>query len=630
MPTVRILPRNVEVAVGLGESLLDALHRGGVAFQAECGAQGTCGRCVAQILSGQCEWPGSELLAAEKRKEGFVLACQAQVTGDLVVEIPETLKDSNPAGTNRYPVPEVERVATSELIPLSQKVALELAPVSAGENASDLDRLAGCFTGAGEVCYSLSVLRSLPDAVRQSQGRITVTLAEEGTRKHLLKLEPGVQTARHFGVACDVGTTTVALQIVDLNTGRVIDTVGDYNGQIECGADVISRILYAQKPGRLEELRLRVIRTVNGLLDATQLRHGISAEEITCAVFSGNTTMTHLLLGINPRHIREEPYVPALKTAPVLSAGELELHLWPEALVLFTPAVGSYVGGDITAGVLCTQLHRAGHGITLFIDIGTNGELVLSGEDWMVSCACSAGPAFEGVGISCGMRAAAGAIETVDITPDGEVVFQVIGGGMPRGICGSGLIELIAGLFTHEVIGRDGRFNEANANNRVRLEEHPRAFVLAEAGQTSTGKAISLSERDIANLMRAKAAIYSACGLFLKKVGLTCAEIDRVYIAGGFGCHLDIQKAITIGLFPDLEPGRFEYLGNTSLQGAYLALLSKAHRLRLADIAKRMTYVDLSSETDYTHEYTGALFLPHTDASLFPRVMKSRRDRNLA
>ena len=628
MPTVKILPHNVEVTVGSGESLLDALHRGGVAFQAECGAQGTCGRCVVQILSGQCEWPGSELLAAEKRKEGFILSCQARVKGDLVVKIPETISESSPAGTNRCPVPEVEAVAPSELSPLSKKVALELAPLSAGENASDLDRLARCFTGEGEVRYSLSVLRSLPEAVRQSQGQITITLAEDGTSKHLLKLEPGVQTARHFGVACDIGTTTVALQIVDLNTGRVIDTAGDYNGQIECGADVISRILYAGKPERLEELRQRVVRTVNSLLDATLPRQGIGAEEITCAVFSGNTTMIHLLLGINPKHIREEPYVPALKTPPMLSAGELQLHLWPEAAVFFTPAVGSYVGGDITAGVLCTQVHRAGHGTTLFMDIGTNGELVLSGEDWMVSCACSAGPAFEGVGISCGMRAAAGAIETVDIEAGGAAIaYQVIGGGSPRGICGSGLIELVAGLFTRGIIGRDGRFNEAKADKRVRLDEHPRTFVLVEAGQTSTGKPISLSERDIANLMRAKAAIYSACGLFLKKVGLTCADIDRVYIAGGFGCHLDIQKAITIGLFPETDPGRFEYLGNTSLQGACLALLSHAHRQRLAEIAKRMTYIDLSSETDYAHEYTAALFLPHTDDSLFPGVMKSLRGR---
>jgi uncharacterized 2Fe-2S/4Fe-4S cluster protein (DUF4445 family) len=626
---VKILPHNLEVGVRPGEVLLDVLRNAGVSLPAECGAQGTCGRCAVQILSGQCECPSAELPAAAGIPEGWVLSCQSRVTQDLVIKIPEALSESQPANTTPYVMPESAMALPAHLSPLSTQIELDLAPASPEDHVSDLDRLTCQLVKdkEGEVNCPLSVLKVLPETIRQGQGKVTVTLVDEGTHRSLIKLEPGAQKARHFGVACDIGTTTVALQVVDLSHGRVIDTVADYNGQIECGADVISRIMYAQKGARLEELRRRVVGTINHLLETALARNGVAPEEVTCAVFAGNTTMTHLVLGITPQHIREAPYVPAFKSVPSLSAGELQIHIWPEAPVLFAPSVGSYVGGDITAGVLCLQLQPYYRGITLFIDIGTNGELVLSGDGWMMSCACSAGPAFEGVGISCGMRAATGAIEAVEVKSDGtEVVCQVIGGAAPRGICGSGLIELVAGLFTQGVIGRDGRFDEAKANPRVRLKDNPRAYVVVEADETATGKAICLSERDIANLMRAKAAIYSACGLFLKKVGVAYTDIDRVFIAGGFGAHLDVQKAIAIGLFPDLAPNRFQYLGNTSLQGALLALLSRMHRQHLAEIARKMTYIDLSCELDYLPEYTGALFLPHTDATLFPSVMNSRRD----
>jgi uncharacterized 2Fe-2S/4Fe-4S cluster protein (DUF4445 family) len=620
---VKIVPQNLEVGVQPGEILLDVLRRAGASIEAECGTQGTCGRCMVQILSGQCQWPGPPVLAAEKIQQGFVLSCQARVTENLLVRIPEMAPDAPPPNSTPCLVPDLKLALRSELSPLTEKVVLDVPPVSPGGNGSDLERLRGCLAQEGEMHFGLSVLRTLPQALRQNQGQITVTKVKEERRPSLVKLEPGSQVARHFGVACDIGTTTVALQLVDLARGRVIDTVADYNGQIECGADVISRILYAQKDGRLEDLRLRIVNTINGLLDVVLRRHGLAPDEVTGAVFAGNTTMTHLVLGINPQYLREDPYVPALKTVPLLSAGALDIHLWPEAPILFAPCVGSYVGGDITAGVLCAQLQQNRGGITLFIDIGTNGELVLSGDDWMISCACSAGPAFEGVGISCGMRAAPGAIEAVEVPPAGaDIACRVIGGQAPQGICGSGLIELVAGLFIHGVIGRDGRFNEAQAHHRVRLNDNPRTFVVVEAAHSATGQAICLSERDIANLMRAKAAIYSAGTLFLKKLGLAFGDIDRVYVAGGFGCHLDVQKAIALGLFPDIDPSRFSYLGNTSLQGACLALLSREHRRHLAEVAQKMTYIDLSNEREYLDEYAGALFLPHTHAALFPNVMK--------
>jgi uncharacterized 2Fe-2S/4Fe-4S cluster protein (DUF4445 family) len=553
---IRIRPEKVEIAAEPGEMLGDVLRRAGISLENECGGQGTCGRCAVRLADGRCDGGASENLDAEKARQGYVLACQARVLSDLVVDVPEESRAQRASGCAPYLVPETEVPQIDDLSPLS-------------------------------------VNRAGPAAPR-------------------------------LGIACDIGTTTVALKLVELSTGRVLDIVADYNGQMGCGADVLSRILYARKATRLQELRDRVVRTINGLIDTALGRHSASSDAVTAATFAGNTTMTYLLLGFDPQPIRQELVASALKPIPELRGADLGLHVNPAAEILVSPFAGSWVGGDITAGMLCVALkNRRPRGAELFIDIGTNGEMVLAGETWMIGCACSAGPAFEGVGIRCGMRATGGAIETASVRHGGrDVSYRVIGDQAPRGICGSGLIELVADLFTSGVIGRDGKLTDRIPADRLRADGRQRSFIVVAAGESGTGREISISERDITNIMRAKAAIFSACRVFLRNVGLAVADIERVYVAGGFGCHLNVAKAITMGLFPDVDAKRFEYLGNTSLLGAYLALVSASQRKRLADIAKRMTYVDLSSEPGYMDEYTAAMFLPHTDTSLFPRSSK--------
>jgi len=428
----------------------------------------------------------------------------------------------------------------------------------------------------------------------------------------------GSSTPR-YGLACDIGTTTVALALVDLTDGEVVEVASSYNQQIDCGSDIISRIIYSTKPGHLEELRERIQHTIDGLLKALLQRHGLTPEQVTGAVLSGNTTMAHLYLGLDADYIRANPKTLRISSLAPMKAGELGLSIHPEALVHLTPAVGSYVGGDITSGVMAARRGRYPLEVELFIDIGTNGELVVMGEDWMIGCACSAGPAFEGVGLSCGMKASEGAIEAVTISEAGKrVELQIIGGGRPKGLCGSGLIELLAELFTSGIIDRAGKFQIKDDHPRVRELDGRTAFILAEAEQTAIGTPVYITEHDIANLIRAKAAIFSACRLLLTNVGLSTEDLDRIHVAGGFGSHLNITNAVTIGLFPDLNPEKFHYLGNTSLIGAYLALLSSNHRKELEQLARSMTYVDLSYEPGYMDQYTGALFLPHTDASLFP------------
>ena len=332
--------------------------------------------------------------------------------------------------------------------------------------------------------------------------------------------------------------------------------------------------------------------------------------------------MGHLLLQLEPQYIREEPYVPTFNDLPLIPSHELGLSMNPRAKIYLSPSVGSYVGGDITAGMLSTPILRSKQNISLFIYAGTNGELVVGNKDWLMACACSAGPAFEGSGIQCGMPASEGAIETVELDTTGRVKYRVIGGSQPKGLCGSGLVDLLAELFIHGFIDRHGKFKPEQIPDRIVESEAGTAFLVEDHSNSYWGKDICITEKDIANLIRTKGAVYSACSLLLKNVGLRYDEIGFIYIAGGFGQHLDIENSIRIGLLPDLDREQFQYIGNSSLLGAYLILFSDNNRAMVQEIAKKMTYIELNTEPSYMNEFTGSLFLPHTDLNLFPSVKK--------
>jgi uncharacterized 2Fe-2S/4Fe-4S cluster protein (DUF4445 family) len=339
---------------------------------------------------------------------------------------------------------------------------------------------------------------------------------------------------------------------------------------------------------------------------------------------AGNTTMTHLFLGIDPAYLRLEPYVGAAGHFPPIPAATLGLHVHPEALVDCMPSVGAYVGGDITAGLIRTGMHEDER-VTLFIDIGTNGEMVLGNNEWLISCACSAGPGFEGAGASSGMRAVPGAIEDVWIDPHSlDPTITTVGGQVPRGICGSGMISLMGEMLITGIINKGGRLNANVPSKRVRQGHNGLEYVVVWAQETATGERdIVLDESDIANLLRAKAAIYAGAAVLCESVGLAITDVDRVLIGGSFGKHIDIEKAIQIGLLPDMPWERFSYLGNTSLQGAYLGLTCRQHRAEIDDAASKMTYLELSADNRFMDAFTSASFLPHTDESLFPSVVRS-------
>jgi uncharacterized 2Fe-2S/4Fe-4S cluster protein (DUF4445 family) len=557
---VRFLPFDVTVVVAPGTILLDAVTQAGLPIKTGCGGGGTCGDCLLRIISGSCQARPSAAISENLRTQGYVLACLAEVTDNLTVHLPQFQELS------------IQSITDSTFF------------------REHRDEVSGC---CGPV--------SLPE--------IVADVIPSATDKNI------------FGIACDVGTTTVVVQLVDLRTGKILSTASGYNHQLKCGEDIISRIHYAQKPGRLPELNNLIISTINHLIQrCLESIHGIFLD-IYFASMSGNTTMTYLLLNMDPRDIQKDPYASAPNRTRFRTSRELGLKMNPEAVVLCAPVVGSYVGGDITAGLLCTPLLRDAEKVSLFIDVGTNGELVMGNKDWMVTCACSAGPAFEGGGTKCGMPAAGGAIERIQLNK-GNIEYRVLGNGKPRGVCGSGLVDLLSALFVQGYVDRSGKLNKEKAGSRIADTERGKGFLIEEADRCYWEKDLVITENDIANLIRTKGAVFSACSLLLKNVGLTFKDLDAVYVAGGFGQYLNIENAVSIGLFPDLARDRFHYLGNSSLLGAFLILLSDKNRDLVNETAGKMTYIELNTEPDYMNEYTGSLFLPHTDMSLFPSVKR--------
>ena len=594
-----------------------AIRAGLHALELPCGGAGTCGQCLVELPEEQ---------------DRLVLACQTHVTKDLVVRLCENADLAmRVVGDSHFLVNEDLLPDRASLSPLSKALRLSVPPASIEEHYSDWSRLVREITrvdGPQPLYAPLTVLRELSGSLREQDGKVTVSLEERGSTVHVKSIHAGHAAARMLGLAIDIGTTTVAAQLVDLDTGGVLATRTSYNSQIRRGVDVISRIDYARNEERLAELRTMVLETINGVIAELTGAVQVRSDEIRSAFVAGNTTMIHLLLGLSPQHIREAPYVPTVNPVPVLTAKEVGLALDPEAVVECAPGVGSYVGGDITAGLLCTDFAVNHDEIHLLLDIGTNGEIVIGNADWMVACACSAGPAFEGSGIACGMRATDGAIENIELgSVDGSVHYKVIGGGAPAGICGSGLICLLGELFKRGIVDQSGRLNPDACPGRIVRRENRLAFVLETGPHTESGEDLTITEADIENLIRTKAAIYAACALILESVGLDWSAISRVYIAGGFGRYLQVADAVLIGMLPDLPHGRFRYIGNSALTGAYIALLSREHRQKLAGIASRMTYMDLSSDPRYMDSYVKAMFLPHTDMERFPTVARMLTDR---
>lgn len=633
---VHFLPDDVTVEAEAGQLLLDVALEAGVFIPAACGGSGSCGQCKVRVLQGSVDAEKMDKIHAAARAAGYVLACQSRITGEITIEVPKAK-----VGRKVIPRDEAERMRRTAtpmesplvpaLNPMTLRVFMDPPEPAPEDNLSDYGRIIRTLKLDHEihpVTTTLDVLRELPVQVRKEQWKITACFQVEDiniancdtSMFRLNRVAPGHLRSSPTALAVDIGTTSLWGELIDLNTGKVLARASRYNPQISMGDDVISRIVFALKKDGLEKLQQHVARGLNEIIAETLEKSGTQKDDVGYVVAAGNTVMTHLFLGLFPKFLRESPYVPAAQNVDSIQASVLGLDLPSHAFVRVFPGVASYVGGDIVSGVLANGMWDSDQ-MTLFIDIGTNGEIVAGNRDLLMTASCSAGPAFEGGGLEYGMRAAPGAIEGILIDPDSyEPMIKTIDAKPAIGICGSGIINIISQMLRTGLLNQNGKYSEDLGTPRVREGRSRREYVICRAAESGLEEDIVLTEVDLDNILRAKAAMFSGYTCLLDKIGLNVNSLDRVIIAGAFGSFINLNHAVTIGLLPDIPREKFSFIGNSSLKGARLAAIDRSLFYKSQDIARAMTNVELSEDPSYMDNFMAALFLPHTRGDLFRSV----------
>ncbi len=643
---ITFLPDGKEIEVDEGVTLLNAAEKAGVYLNSLCGGEGICGKCRVQV-AGRAAKVDAQFLAffsKEEIQKGYILACQTQVSDNLEVMVPpeSRLEEEQILSESRlqeerqwretppivYSEPDWISVSkrpydpASLHEPLVSKVYLELPQPTVDDNIPDTGRIFRELRRKLKFpSYEMTLpcLQELSTKLRSNDWKITATIARHNDIAQILQIESGNTTDKNYGVAVDVGTTTVVVQLVHLKTGQVVGVEGSHNLQAHYGEDVLSRIAFSCGKGSLKVMQEAVLKNINDLISTLTQRKGISTDDINCVVAAGNTTMSHLLLGLQPCSIRDDPYVPTVDLYPQVFAREVGINISPKGVLRVLPSVASYVGGDSVAGVLACGLADKPE-TTCLIDVGTNGEIVVGNNEWMLCCSASAGPAFEGGDTKCGMRATRGAIQKVEIN-NGNVAYETISKAKPRGICGSGLVDLLYELAKNRIVDIDGKFRPSVQDKRLIEGDTSLEYIVAFPEETETGQALVITQTDIDNILRSKGAIFAAIKSLLDCAGLTFDQLQRIYVAGGFGNYLNIEKAIGIGLLPDVPREKIEFIGNSSLMGARMALLSFYAFEKAISIYRGMTNIELSHYAPFADEYMSALYLPHIDKKLlFPSV----------
>ncbi|MFO7760868.1 MAG: ASKHA domain-containing protein [Thermodesulfobacteriota bacterium] len=641
--TVAFLPSGRRLEIEEGESIIYAARQAGIHINASCGGSGVCGKCRVIIEEGEVSGGLSERLSEDEIGRGVRQACTALISGEVSIRVPEESTVREGGLTSEVPVRnqaaihyyDIDDLRDAGLYwPPVEKFYLELPSPDAADNMSDGARIVRYLRekhGVHRVVINLPVMRKIRRVLRDGDFKVTVTIAKtirEGGKNFVLNIQAGNWLERNFALAVDLGTTTIYGVLLDLYTGRVLAKAAEYNEQISYGEDVISRIIQAEKPRGLELMQELAASSINKVIEKLLRQSGVDLDELTSLTLAGNTTMSHLLLALEPHNIRRTPYVPVNTFFPPIRATDLGLKMPDHSVVMLYPAISSYVGGDIVAGVMGSGMYRTDK-LSLFIDIGTNGEIVIGNREWLVCSACSAGPAFEGGGITHGMRAAAGAIRDFSIHPlTYEPMIITIANRPPLGICGSGLLIIIAALFELGVIDHRGYFQRELESPRIRQGRDGYEYVLVWGSESGTGSDIFLTEVDIENFLRAKAAIFAGVKTLLEEVGLTVADLEQVILAGTFGSFLDLDSAVTVGLLPEVEPEKVLYVGNGSLMGCWMSGVSNHIRRHVVEVVRRITNFELSEVIGFKDQYVASMFLPHTDLALFPYVgerLKSAR-----
>jgi len=616
-----------------GENLLELARRANVAIDAPCSGNGSCGKCRVQLLEGELETIPSRHISQAEFDQGWRLSCNCKVLSDCTVLVPD-IASAYQSRMKTADLSSPKEIAIFEDCQNSLKesgirfdndfLALDvvMSEPSSEDTMPDVERLIWGVQSAIEVekvKVPYHVMKRLASTLRENSFHLCVKGSHDGDTFRCMHISAPEDTAL-VGCAIDIGTTTVTMVLTDLKTGKLLAKGSSGNGQIRYGADVINRIIEQSRPGGSKKLQDAIIKeTLTPIIANLCKTAGISAYDILRLSIGANTTMNHLLIGVDADPIRMDPYIPSFFGWEGLLAGDLKLPANPLAEVVIAPNIGSYVGGDITAGTLASGIWDKDE-MSLFIDLGTNGELVFGNRDFLMSCACSAGPAFEGGDISCGMRATDGAIEACTIDKETmEPILTIVGEPDQKsvGICGSGIIDIISELFRCGIINARGLF--VREGSRVARDAHGMGrYILATAAESETGREVSINEVDIDNFIRAKGAIYSAIDTLLQSVDMTPDCIDHVYVAGGIGSGINMKNAVNIGMFPDVELEKYSYIGNSSLTGAYAMVISDQAIAKTAEVAANMTYLELSTYPGYMDSFVAACFLPHTDARLFP------------
>lgn len=619
-----------------GENLLEVARLTNVAIDAPCGGNASCGKCKVKLVEGELHSPKTRHISDEEYQGGWRLACVSKITGDVAVEVPDIAS----AYRSRMKVADLsskEEIAIFESAKnhieaagLPMKNSMDILDVtmdipSLDDTMPDNERFVRAVkkaTGASKVKLPFQVLTKIARVFRESNFQVRCVVRKDASEKDIFVYDvyPKDEEVVIGGLAVDIGTTTVSALLINMQTGEIIGKASAGNGQIRYGADVINRIIESMKPGGSEKLQKAVIEeTINPMIQQMCRANNFNPEHIYRMAVAANTTMNHLMAGMEGDPIRMEPYIPTFYKTNSLFASDIGIAINRDAHIIVAPNIGSYVGGDITAGALVSMLWNRPE-FSLFIDLGTNGELVFGNSDFMMSCACSAGPAFEGGDISCGMRATDGAIEACTIDKDTmDPSYHVIGeeGQKPIGLCGSGIIDVIAELFRTGIINPKGKF--IREGKRVRHDAYGMgSYVLAFEEEAGSVKDVEINEVDIDNFIRAKGAIFSAIRTMLSSLDFDVEMIDDVYVAGGIGSGINMENAVRIGMFPDIPMEKFHYIGNSSLSGAYTMLLSRDAERKCYELASNMTYLELSAVPTYMDEFVACCFIPHTDTTLFP------------
>ncbi|MDO4306292.1 MAG: corrinoid activation/regeneration protein AcsV [Eubacteriales bacterium] len=628
----------VETYANAGDNLLEIAREANVAIDAPCSGNASCGKCRVQLKGGELNSKKTLHIADEEYNNGWRLACVSTVCADVTVLVPDIAS----AYKSRMKVADL---SSKEEIAIFEKAKREIEltgimlnnsldvvevtmdPPSLDDTMPDNERLTRAlrkFLNIKRVRIPYAVLKKLPDVMRDNNYQVKCILRTTPNDMFVYDIYGMSEDVVVCGLAVDIGTTTVSAVIINMENGEILAKGSAGNGQIRYGADVINRIIEQQKPGGKKKLQDAVIKeTINPMIREMCKSAGISRNQIYRMCVASNTTMNHLFAGINADPLRMEPYIPAFFKTNSLFASDVGIDINQDAHIIVAPNIGSYVGGDITAGTLVSMIWNRPE-FSLFIDLGTNGELVFGNSDFMMSCACSAGPAFEGGDISCGMRATDGAIEACTIDKETmEPTYKIVGepGTKPIGLCGSGIIDVISELFITGIINPKGKF--VREGRRVKHDEYGMgSYVLAFEEEAGSVKDVEITEVDIDNFIRAKGAIFSAIRTMLSSLDFDVSMIDDVYVAGGIGSGINMKNAVNIGMFPDIPLDKFHYIGNSSLTGAYLMLLSTKAEQKTYELASNMTYLELSTVPTYMDEFVGACFIPHTDTTLFPDVME--------